>query len=91
MNNERKAVCHELKTFPEYFVEIVNGNKAFEIRLNDRDYRIGDSITLKEWTSEDGYSGREIHGYITYILTDDFVGLTEGYVALGLEIGLIVK
>ncbi|MBQ6980071.1 MAG: DUF3850 domain-containing protein [Clostridia bacterium] len=39
---------HFLKTNPIHFEEALNG-KDFEIRLNDRDYKVGDRFTLKEF------------------------------------------
>lgn len=76
---------HELKTYPCYFQEAWDGNKTFEVRLNDRDFRAGDIVVLNEW---DGikYSGREIMGEIKYVLNDTFVGLAKGYVAFSLKI-----
>ncbi|HGS9341836.1 TPA: DUF3850 domain-containing protein, partial [Clostridioides difficile] len=29
-------MIHELKILPQYFKEVVNGNKNFEVRKNDR-------------------------------------------------------
>jgi len=62
-------LTHELKILPEYFRAVCGGVKKAELRKNDRDYQVGDSIRLKEWArSEDGfgaYTGRscivEIH------------------------------
>lgn len=39
---------HDLKIAPDYFQEIWEGNKFFEIRINDRDYKKGDEVTLHE-------------------------------------------
>ena len=75
---------HELKTYPHYFEQTIKGNKSFEIRLNDRNFQIGDIVVLKEWDNIK-YSGREIKGEIKYILTDKFIGLAKGYVAFSLE------
>lgn len=66
-------IIHDLKIWPEYFEAIANGQKTFEIRINDRDYKIGDCIKLKEWdytingTPDKRYTGREIVGKITYL------------------------
>ena len=41
-------MIHALKTEPNYYEDIKSGNKNFEIRKNDRDFRTGDYITLNE-------------------------------------------
>nr|WP_315022932.1 DUF3850 domain-containing protein [uncultured Aminipila sp.] len=81
---------HELKIYKKYFDVIVEGDKSFEIRKNDRDFHVGDIVILKEWDNI-VYSGREIHATIKYILKDDFVGLTDGYVAFSLGIFKIIN
>ena len=77
-------MTHELKTYTKYFQETIEGNKPFEIRKNDRDFQVGDVLILKEWDNIK-YSGREIGVVVRYVLRD-FIGLQEGYVALGLQI-----
>lgn len=76
---------HELKIYPHYFNAILDRNKKFEIRKNDRNFQKGDNILLREWDNIK-YSGRTIFAEITYILDDNFIGLTEGYVALGIKV-----
>ena len=39
----------EKKVWPEYFEEILLGNKTFELRLNDFDVEEGDILILEEW------------------------------------------
>ena len=51
---------------------------------NDRDFQVGDVLILKEWDNIK-YTGREIGAVVRYVLRD-FIGLQEGYVALGLQI-----
>ena len=38
---------HELKLDVKYFDEVKDGNKNFEIRKNDRDFKVGDILELK--------------------------------------------
>ena len=76
---------HELKISPKYFDDVYFDKKRFEIRKDDRDYKVGDLITLKEY--ENGqYTGREIINIpIRYILRDVAeYGLMDGYCILGL-------
>lgn len=84
---ERNRVMqiHELKISPKYFKDVKSRNKNFEIRKDDRDFKVGDFITLKEY--ENGqYTGREIKNIlIIYILRDATeYGLMDGYCILGL-------
>jgi hypothetical protein len=75
---------HNLKTLPRYYEPAALGLKTFEVRKNDRNFKVGDSVTLKEWTGA-VFTGRNLGVFeITYIL-DDFEGLAPGYVVLGLQ------
>lgn len=40
---------HLLKTNPEHFDAILSGTKTCEVRINDRDYQLGDVLVLREW------------------------------------------
>ena len=60
---------HELKSWPKFFQAIFNGDKTFEVRVNDRNFREQDSILLREYNPETGmYSGRELFLKITYLM-----------------------
>ena len=70
---------HDLKIAPRYMQAQLAGIKNFEIRKNDRDYKVGDRLWLREWDGQD-YTGRKVTVYVTYI-TD--YGQRDGYVVLG--------
>lgn len=76
---------HELKISPKYFWDVYEGRKNFELRKDDRDFKTGDLITLKEYDNGE-YTGREIKNIpIVYILRDvPEYGLKEGYCILGI-------
>ncbi|MFS5210726.1 DUF3850 domain-containing protein, partial [Streptococcus agalactiae] len=61
---------------------IMDGTKTFECRYNDRDFKVGDELLLREYDPQKGYTYRCIVRKITYILSD-FIGLKDGYVILG--------
>ena len=82
---------HDLKTDTKVFQDVLDGNKTFEIRFNDRDFQVGDSVLLKEtqFTGEQIesgqpliFTGREIHKRISYLLSG--YGLQDGWVILGI-------
>ncbi|MDC7288518.1 DUF3850 domain-containing protein [Blautia schinkii] len=74
---------HKIKILPEYFGQVATvggGKKRFEIRKNDRDYQVGDTVTLQEWEPDSGYTGNEITIQIGYLLKDcPEYGLLPGY------------
>jgi hypothetical protein len=81
-------MVHELKTWKEYFQLVVSGKKFFELRKNDRDFKTGDELLLKEYDKESQkYTGRKLHLRITYILEGteaEDLGLKKGFCIMGL-------
>ena len=73
---------HFLKLSPKFYVPVERNTKPFEVRKNDRDYKVGDILVLGEY-SEGEYTGRSMSRKITYIL-DDNEYCKEGYVILGI-------
>lgn len=75
---------HELKISPKYFEDVKANKKHFELRKDDRDFKVGDLITLREYDNEQ-YTGREIKNIpIRYILRNvPEYGLKDGYCILG--------
>jgi hypothetical protein len=76
-------MTHELKILPQYYKEVKEGNKNFELRKNDRDYKVHDIIRLRAWDGE--YLDKApLERQIKYILKDcPEYGLKDGYVILG--------
>lgn len=59
---------HELDCISDVFQDIYNGVRSFDIRDDDRDYEIGDSLHLKEYNIKtQSHSGRWISKRVTYI------------------------
>lgn len=76
-------MIHDLKCWEEFYELIESGAKTFEIRDNDRNFQVGDVLHLREYLKWDmAYTGRSLDVEVTYILSDDFIGLREGYVAM---------
>nr|DAL70662.1 MAG TPA: activating signal cointegrator [Caudoviricetes sp.] len=82
---------HRLKVFIKYADAIMNGTKTFEIRKNDRNFKVGDKIVFDVVSNEGisiGAAARHpLNGQtyrIDYIL-DDFEGLAQKYVAFAIS------
>ncbi|MBF2544094.1 DUF3850 domain-containing protein [Listeria seeligeri] len=72
---------HKLRILPEFFREKIALKKSFEIRNNDRNFEVGDTLVLLEF--EDGnYTGREYWEDIIYIT--DYLQ-KDGVVVLGTQ------
>jgi hypothetical protein len=81
-------MVHELKVLPEYFRPVFDKRKNFEVRKDDRNFQIGDTLYLKEWSPEKGYTGNASIRIITYILgrePEEKQFVPEGYVILGMR------
>ncbi len=75
--------CHDLKISPQYYEAVISGEKKFELRKNDRGFKVGDTVNLREW-SNGQYSGRQPKYRIGYLLSG-YDGLDKDYVILGIE------
>lgn len=79
---------HELKIAPEYFRAVKEGKKTFEIRKNDRNFKVGEYIDLREYSGDKGYTGNRLCLKIVYMIESDWFpqGLKDGYCVLGIEV-----
>lgn len=74
---------HELKCVEPYFQHILDGDKTFELRFNDRGFQKGDTLILCETNQRGYYSGRRLSLCVTYVLSG--VWLADGHVAIGFQ------
>lgn len=83
--------AHELKTWPIFFEAILNRKKTFELRKNDRDFKDGDTLLLREWDPSTGENtGRWAVCDVTYIIDSDVAfgvgSLKEGYCVMAIKV-----
>lgn len=80
------TINHELKVWREFYCDLYIGVKNFEVRKNDKNFKVGDTLLLREFDKDaDLHTGSFILRDITYILNGGQFGIEEGYVVLGLE------
>ncbi|KAF1291069.1 DUF3850 domain-containing protein [Candidatus Enterococcus leclercqii] len=73
---------HKLKIRQEFFEPVIQGKKRFEIRKNDRNFKVGDIIMLEEIDENSVYTGDSFKTRITFITDYQQKG---GYVVLGIS------
>lgn len=94
----KTQTTHELKIDPIPFTLTMDGKKPFEVRYNDRDFKIGDGLILRETVYDHRkmqgnsvefplkYTGRELFAIISCALCNPMVrGVADGYYTLGLS------
>ena len=78
-------MIHALKQHPKHFADVISGKKLFEVRKNDRDYKVGDLLALNEYDPETkSYTGNSCIVYVDYILNDPEY-CKEGYVVMSIK------
>lgn len=78
------AAIHELKTWPQYFQAITSGEKTFEIRKNDRGFKVGDTLRLCNYDPDLGrFTGHTVERKIAYIAQGVF-GLPDDVCVMSL-------
>jgi hypothetical protein len=88
---------HDLKCWPEPFAAVRDGSKTYELRVNDRDYRVGDVLRLREWDPRvvaqpegwceraRGYTGEVEERTVTYMTPGGAWGLPDDLCVLALS------
>ena len=82
LGNYEVEVVHHLKIRSTFFYAVKEGKKTFEIRKNDRDYKVGDFLELNEYICGT-FTGESVKAQVTYI-TD--YAQKDDYVVLGIKL-----
>ena len=73
------------KILPEYFRAVKSHQKTFELRKDEDNFEVGDTIRLAEFDGKQ-FTGNVVIRLITYILRDcPEYGLMPGYCILGIQ------
>jgi len=76
---------HDIKTWPIAFRAVRDGLKPWELRKNDRDFKVGDLLCLHEFNPDaDVYTGQRLTQQVRWILDGGF-GLPKGYIIMTLD------
>ena len=84
---------HVLKTIDRYFDAVLDGEKTFEVRKNDRAFQKGDELVLERWEpTQFGELRRSVPFQslttkITYLLQGGQFGIEPQYCVLGFKKG----
>lgn len=81
----RPTKIHVVKSWPKLFGEILAGTRKHDLRLNDRDYQVRDTLWLHEYDPDrQAYTGRDLKVVIS-AMTSGAEGLSPDYVVLSIE------
>lgn len=75
---------HELHLWPGCFAAVEAGRKPFDVRLNDRNFQVGDAVLLCEYEPESEQpTGRTLERWVSYLLPGGSFGIEAGWCVLG--------
>jgi len=80
---------HVLKIHKQFLPRILSGQKTFEIRKNDRDFQVGDTLFLNEHNPDSEIQwaapGRQQSARVEVVYISSFAQ-QEGYVVMGIKL-----
>ena len=83
-SDENSQKVHEIRLAATYFDDVCSGKKSFELRKNDRHYKVGDILEMMEF--KDGKNtGRMVRVLVTFLL-EDYTGLEDGYCIMSIQV-----
>lgn len=80
-------MTHKLKCWPAFFAALKSGVKTFEMRQNDRNYQVGDTLELHEWSdaAEEFTTAPPLKFRVTHILHGPLFGLEAGWCIMSIQ------
>jgi len=80
-------MIHSIKCVNPFFEDVLAGKKTFEVRKNDRRYKVGDLLLLHEYNPErEIYMKRRCLVEVTYMIKgSSLYGIRKGYAILGIR------
>lgn len=79
------STIHTLKIAPGHFSSVMAGDKKAELRLNDRNFKSGDFILLREWRDE--FTGNVSLVKVTHLLpVGDFIVTGGNWVVMSIAL-----
>lgn len=80
---------HKVKSWPDLFASLISGDRQFDLRRNDRGYKVGDLIVFQEYDDRKRvFTGMELSRRITYVM--DGVGVGSIEPLRGLQHGFVI-
>lgn len=77
---------HELKTWRDVFRAAKSGAKTAEYRKNDRNFKVGDHLNLREWDETKGdYTGESLMVRVNHIIFGGPFGIPIGFCVMSVE------
>jgi hypothetical protein len=80
-----QPLTHPLKVWPRFIPALADGSKTFEARRDDRNFQIGDTLSLYGWDPDTGLeTGWRQTRTVTYKLSGPAFGIEADFCILGL-------
>jgi len=85
-DGERDSKIHIVKCWIQFKDDIISGKKKFEVRVNDRDYRVGDILIQQFWDNDlKRYVGGQVEQKIDYVLSGGQFGIEPNTVVMSVS------
>lgn len=81
-----KVKVHHLKIEQQYFVDVINRLKTFEIRKNDRNYQIGDVLRLNVIDGNGNFIKRPDYECLVEVVYTTDYEQKDDYVVMGIRL-----